>query len=201
METAAQTVERNLTTILRTIKGVQVYAYGQDDADRPVESWQAVSIAFTISAPVTSDAAKYIATELEQIGAREVTVSAYTGTAKGVNAKVNVSQHRISGLVDDAAADKLIGLVLEFTDGEREQVTATMKKARSVSNRLDGRQAAKLKKKQRRPCAWCGNPIDPSERSAMARSCSNQCAMQLQHQGASKGGYAKAARQTGDASV
>lgn len=135
-DVAAQSVERQLSASFRNIKGATVQAYGVDSRGNRCESWEASHMRFTITCAMSDNAVELIREQLVSTGA-DVSVTAITGTIAGQRS--HRRQHRITGLLDDAAAQKLAEIRLQIADEEISTAANVVKEARDEYERLTNR--------------------------------------------------------------
>jgi len=110
-------VTAQLEAALRTIQGTKVAAHGVAADGVPCESWRADFIRFTLELPVASDTGNRVAATLRTAGTTGLRMMEFTGHIAGRIA-ATVKMVRLSGQLDDAAAQRLARLDFEFTDAE-----------------------------------------------------------------------------------
>jgi len=125
-DVAAQSVERQLAATFRSVKGATVQAYGVDAKGNRVESWAASAIRVSIACALSDSGAELIREQLASTGAT-VRLTAFTGMIAGQRCARR--QHRITVLLDDAAAQKLATVRLEIADEEISTAARLVKEA------------------------------------------------------------------------
>lgn len=177
MDAIPQSVERQLATAFRKVTGATVTAWGVDAKGNRCESWAADKIRVSIACLLSESGAEQIREQIAATGA-DVTVARFTGAIDG-GPRSNRRQHRITCLMDDAAAQQFATVRLVIADEEITGAATVVKEAQDEYHRFlkQSGQGTFKKRCENRACP------DPEFVTNWARSkwCSHRCRREVEN--------------------